>query len=289
MKKDLVARFGTAGNPEKFYADGFKASLDMPLWLAKSGLNAYEYSAGRGVKMKEETAAAIGRAAGENDIAVSLHAPYYINLATYDQKQMLKNVDYFVASVTGAQNMGGDRVVFHAGGQGKQSREKAFEQVKRGLAQVLEKLELLGLNGVKILPETMGKQGQIGTLAEVIELCQLSPQLLPTVDFGHLHAVAGGTYTKEVEYLAAFDQIGELLGSDVLKTLHVHFSRIEFTKAGEKRHWTFADPYGPPFEPFIDAVVKYKLIPRVICESAGTQDVDALLMKEYYNNKFSGG
>lgn len=283
MKKEhLTAYFGTAGNPEQFYTDGLKASVDMPKWLLEQGLNAYEYSAGRGVKLKEETAQKIGAKALEYGIKLSVHAPYYINLATFDSEQMEKNVNYFITTVQAAQYMGADRVVFHAGGQGKNERKIAVEQVKKRLAQVLERLVKLDYTTVKLLPETMGKKGQIGTLEEVIDFCKLSPLLEPTVDFGHLHAVAEGAYMTKDEYLRAFDMIGAGLGKDVLQTLHVHFSKIEYTKAGEKKHWTFADDFGPPFEPFIEAVVDYGLTPRVISESAGTQDKDAFVMKEYY-------
>ena len=283
MKKEkLTAYFGTAGNPEQFYDDGLKASVDMPKWLSEKGLNAYEYAAGRGVKLKEETARAIGDKAKEYGIKLSLHAPYYINLAAFTAEQMEKNVQYFISSVEAAQYMGADRIVFHAGGQGKNERKAAVEQVKRGLDQVLDRLTGLGYTTVKLLPETMGKKGQIGTLQEVIEFCKLSPLLAPTVDFGHLHAVAEGAYMLKEEYIKAFELIEKGLGKDILQTLHVHFSKIEYTKAGEKRHWTFADDFGPPFEPFIEAVVECGLTPRVISESAGTQAKDAYIMKEYY-------
>lgn len=282
MKK--IACFGTAGNPEQFYEDGLKASTAMPKWLFQKSLNAYEYAAGRGVKLKEDTARLIGERACEYGVKLSLHAPYYINLATFDKEQMVKNLNYLISSVEAAQFMGADRVVFHAGSPGRTERNKAVEQIKRGLEKVLDKLINLGYDSVQLLPETMGKKGQIGTLQEVLEFCKLSPLLQPAVDFGHLHAVAQGAYMTKEEYCNAFDLIGEQLGKDVLQTLHVHFSKIEYTKAGEKRHWTFADDYGPPYEPFIDTVVEYGLTPRIISESAGTQDKDALMMKNYYDN-----
>jgi deoxyribonuclease-4 len=288
MKTDKRALFGTAGSPEAFYADGLKASADIPGWLNKKGLDAYEYSAGRGVRLGGETAALLGAAAKEYQIMLSLHAPYFINLATVDNEQQAKNLNYIIASINAAAFMEADRVVFHAGGQGKQERAKAFEQTKKGLYGVLEELSRQSLGKIRILPETMGKKGQIGTLEEVVQLCLLQPELVrPAVDFGHLHAVTGGGYTAKKEYAAAFDYIGEKLGQAVLQDVHVHFSRIEFTGAGEKRHWTFADPYGPPFEPFIEAVLDYRLTPRVICESAGTQDIDASSMKQYYNDRIN--
>ena len=82
-----------------------------------------------------------------------------------------------------------------------------------------------------------------------------------------------------------FDKIAEGLGDDVARNLHCHFSKIEFTTAGEKKHLTFADTvYGPEFEPLIEAIVKDDLTPRIICESAGTQAEDAKAMKNYYDS-----
>ncbi len=279
----MKARFGTAGNPENFYSAGYKASKDLPRWLNEIGLDAYEYSAGRGVRIKDATAAEIGAQAKKYDVVLSFHAPYFINLAAREERQIENNFNYILSSVLAAEAMGADRVVFHAGGQGKETRADAFAQTKKGFAQVLERLEQRGHNKVVLLPETMGKKGQIGTLEEVVELCAMAKAAAPALDFGHLHAVSGGGFTHKDEYRKAFDYIGEKLGASTLENIHVHFSRIEFTKAGEKRHWTFQDPYGPPYEPFIEALAEYGAKARVISESAGTQDVDALIMSDYYN------
>ncbi|MDR3349191.1 MAG: TIM barrel protein [Acidaminococcales bacterium] len=283
MKTAEKALFGTAGSPAAFYADRLSASADMPRWLADKGLDAYEYSAGRGMRLRDDAAALLGAAAAERSIVLSLHAPYFINLATTDQAQQEKNLHYLMSSINAAALMKAGRVVFHAGGQGKAERTRAFGQVKKNLGAALEELSRRGMDKTTLLPETMGKKGQIGSLAETVELCRLWPEmLLPAVDFGHLHAITGGGYIAKSEYLAAFDYIGENLGPAALRNLHVHFSCIEFTGSGEKKHWSFSDPYGPPFEPFIEAVLDYGLAPLVICESAGTQDIDAQTMKNYY-------
>jgi deoxyribonuclease-4 len=280
-----VALFGTAGSPEAFYAAGGKSSAEMPGWLKAQGLDAFEYPSGRGVRIGEEAATALGREAAKHAIKMSLHAPYFINLATTEKERQGQNLRYFQDSLLAARAMGADRVVFHPGGQGKATREAAFARAKEGLLAILDALAGEGLGDILLFPETMGKHGQLGTLAEVVELCQSAPdRLRPVVDFGHLHARGGGGYEGKASYCRDFDYIGEKLGRAALQELHVHFSVIEFTKAGEKRHWTFADSYGPPFQPFIQAVAALGLTPRVICESAGTQDIDALAMKKYYES-----
>lgn len=274
-------RFGSAGNPDEFYAMGLKNSWQMPEWLAKQGLNAYEYSAGRGVRIGLETAEKIAEQAAKYDVAMSIHAPYFINLATEDADKMNNNEKYLQESIVAAKALAADRVIFHVGSPVKLERKFAFEKVQKALANFLEK-NTTWEKEIFLCPETMGKKNQIGTLVEIVELCKLSPRLLPTLDFGHLHAVQNGGFDCIDDYLQTFDYLAQHLGEQILNNFHVHFSKIEFTKAGEKRHWTFADNYGPPFEPFVQALLKTGYMPRVICESAGTQAKDAKAMWDYY-------
>lgn len=283
-----IVRFGSAGNPNAFYDAGLKSSYQMPKWLNAQGLNAYEYSAGRGVRLGQSTAEQIGAEAKIYDIALSVHAPYFINLATLEEDKAVNNERYLMDSIVAAEFLGADRVIFHTGSPVKAERTAAFEVAKKRLAQFLDKLAELNKNEIYLAPETMGKKNQIGTLQEVVELCKLSPLLIPTVDFGHLHAAQNGGYDNVDDYYRAFDYIAEHLGEEILYNFHVHFSRIEFTKAGEKRHWTFNDDYGPPFEPFMEALVKTGYTPRIICESDGTQAQDAKIMQDYYNQLKQG-
>jgi len=134
--------------------------------------------------------------------------------------------------------------------------------------------------------ETMGKQNQLGTLEEVLDICSIDKRLCPVVDFGHLNARnAAPLFITKDDYLSVFDKIDTKLGYENANTLHCHFSKIEYTSAGEKKHLTFDDDiYGPPFEPLMDAIFHSGLSPRIICESDGTQAEDALAMKTYYKN-----
>jgi deoxyribonuclease-4 len=138
--------------------------------------------------------------------------------------------------------------------------------------------------GIKLGIETMGKKNQLGTLDEVIELCRIDKALVPVVDFGHLNARdLGGVFKSRDDYLRVFDKIGRQLGEDVASDLHCHFSKIEWTDKGEKRHLTFEDKiYGPDYEPFVDAIIYGGFSPTVICESAGTQSADAKYLKDQY-------
>lgn len=279
----MYAQFGPAGNPDAFYEAGFKASAEMPKWLAGLSLTAYEYQCSRGVNVKQSTAELVGQEAARYGIKLSIHAPYYISLATEDETTAVNTQRHFLRSLEVAKWMGADRIVFHIGGSGKGTgRCQAMERAKRLFARVLEQAEQLGLTGPNLLPETMGKQNQLGSLDEVLELCKMADWVRPTVDFGHLHAVTGGQFTTYQEYAEVFDTIGEVLGEEAAKNLHIHFSPIEFTKGGEKRHWSFGDPFGPPHEPLLAVIADRGYTPRIICESAGTQAKDAKVMQDFY-------
>ena len=124
----------------------------------------------------------------------------------------------------------------------------------------------------------------MSTLDEVIEQCKVDSHYVPVVDFGHMNARSlGGEFSSVDDYRRVFHKTGESLGDDVAKNLHCHFSKIEYTGAGEKKHLTFADnQYGPDFEPLIEAIILDGLTPTIICESDGTMPEDALKMKKYY-------
>ena len=276
------ALFGPSGNPDSFYASGRKTSAEMPEWLAGLGLDAYEYSLTRGVNIGEATARTIGAKAVEFGIAMSVHAPYYISLATPDETTAANTMNHFMKSLEAAEWLGADRIAFHMGGIGKMARRDAMDLAKRRLFQVLEEAQKRGLTGPKLAAETHGKVNQLGTVDEIIEVCKLSSQMIPLVDFAHLYAVAGGGFSQPLDYGRVFEQIATELGDEMARTLHIHFSSIEFTKGGEKRHWGFHDEFGPPHQPLIQWMAEQKLTPRIICESAGTQSEDAKTMQDFY-------
>lgn len=273
--------FGPAGNGDAFASAGLKHTKDCFAWLAANGLDAYEYQCGNGVTGSEATFRLIGEKAREAGIVLSLHAPYYISLSGVDPEKRLKSVNYVRQSLGAARAMGADTIVIHTGSAGKISREEALALARDTIEHILSETDH---EGIGLGLETMGKLNQLGTLEEVISLCKTGPGLRPVVDFGHLNARAASPFFVTVDdYRRVFDRIGTELGEDVAKFLHCHFSKIEYTAAGEKKHLTFADTiFGPPFEPLMEAIAKENLCPRIICESAGTQMEDAAEMKRIY-------
>lgn len=278
MKK---ATFGPGGNGDWFYSEGKKSTLQAPGWLKEKGLDAFEYEAGNGISGSEATLRAIGEKAREHGILMSLHTPYFISLSGVDPEKRLKSIEYIQKSLWAADLLGADTIVIHSGSAAKISREEAMTLSKDTLEKVAE---AVGETSIRLGIETMGKVNQLGNLDEVIELCRLLPKYHPVVDFGHLNARHIGSYFTDVDsYRAVFDKIANVLGDEYAFNLHCHFSKIEYTVAGEKRHLTFADTlYGPEFEPLAEAIIREGVAPRIICESDGTMAEDALNMKNIY-------
>lgn len=277
----MTAKFGPGGNSEAFYASGMKSTIDAPAWVKEYGLDAYEYEAGNGLAVSSVILAKIGEEARKNNIKMSFHAPYFISLSGVIEEKRLNSIRYIQQSLDAANLLGAKTIVVHTGSAAKISRDEAMRLAADTLIKTLKTVET---HGVKIGLETMGKVNQLGTLEEVLELCRIDSSLVPVIDFGHLNARnLGGLFNTADDYLRVFDKIDRLLGSDIAKNLHCHFSKIEWTGSGEKRHLTFDDHvYGPRFEPLVEVIAKNNLTPTIICESAGTQSEDALAMKKYY-------
>jgi len=282
----MTARFGPAGNSQSFYDQGYKASIQMPGFLAEKGLNAYEYQCSRGIRISSKTAQELGREAQKNDIALSIHAPYYINLASAEEKSINNSKDYLLKSLEVAQWMGATKIVFHPGGAAKIERREAMLNASRALERILDEAYSRGLDGIFLCPETMGKKNQLGSLDEVLELTKIDPRRIrPAIDFGHLHAITGGSLKTKEDFCIILEKIGAALGAEVLKSFHAHFSPIEFTKAGEKKHWNLCDSqFGPEFLYLAEVIADWNLSPTIICESAGHQVEDARVFRNIYED-----
>ena len=284
--KNERAFFGPGGNSKSFYDAGLKSTVDAPEWVKSVGLDAYEYEAGSGLTASAGTLMLIGHKAKEAGVRMSLHAPYFISLSGIEEVKRLGSLRYISQSLSAAKLLGAYLIVVHTGSAAKITRGEAMRLAADTLCHLLEEIPD---NGVLIGLETMGKVNQLGTLDEVIELCKLSSRFVPVVDFGHMNArECGGVFTSADDYLRVFDTIGGRLGDKTARNLHCHFSKIEWSAGGEKRHLTFSDDvFGPPFEPLMEVIARDGLTPTVICESDGTMADDALTMKKYYEGRLT--
>ncbi len=287
---DMTPRFGPAGISDSFAAQGYKTSLDIPAYTAGMGLDAFEYQCGHGVRLAEDKARQMAALAAEKGIVFSVHAPYYISMSSLDEEKRLGSIRYLLQSAQLCRALGGRRIIFHPGSCGKQSRAAALEKALDTLRRGVEALDEAGYGDMTLCPETLGKIGQLGDLDEVLALCGVDERIVPCIDFGHLNARTLGGIRSKADYAAILDRMGEALGDERAQKFHVHFSRIEFSAGGEKRHWTFAETqFGPEPAPLMELLAERRLAPVVICESAGTQAEDARTLGQIYRHAMQNG
>lgn len=278
-----MLRIGPSGNSQSFYDDGHKHTYEAAAWLAERGLNAFEYSFGRGVSMGDATAQKIKEAFAAHDIEISAHAPYYTNFANPSPEMIQNSVEYIAQSIAAVKKMGGRRVVFHPASCGKLTRDAAVRLAKQNIAAMMSSLE----GDFLLAAETMGKIRQIGTVEEILDFCTCDERLIPCFDFGHINSYTkGGLVTKE-DYKKIIDLTLNKLGEYKTKNMHVHFSKIMYGASGEIKHLTFADDkYGPEYQPLAEVIDEYGLTPYIVCESDSTMAEDAIFMKNCHKKVY---
>jgi deoxyribonuclease-4 len=254
---------------------------DVPRLLHEEGLDAFEYQASRwGAKpqIKEADARRLGEEAHKNDVRLSMHGSYFINLSgkpdvVEASKQRL------LAAATAADWMDAYVVVFHTGFYGKFEKSYAFKACLTALKEVTAEIKSRGLKA-KLGPETMGRKSQVGSIDEIIAINREVEGTQLVIDWGHLHALHQGTFRKMEDMRAIAEKVERELGTEALRSMHCHFSAIEFGLQGEKRHHTLDEKrYGPDFRWLAEIIVDFGLHPTLICESP-ILDVDARKMKE---------
>ncbi|MBE5762888.1 MAG: endonuclease IV [Clostridiales bacterium] len=279
-----MIKFGPSGACEEFNAQGFKKTSDGAKWLRDRGVDLFEYSFGRGVNISEEKAIAYGKVFKEEGIELSVHAPYFINLATVEEDKALNNIKYIETSLKALKDFGGNRCVFHPGSPVKLDRREAMNILLKAFEQIVQIKNDNGYKDLYLCPETMGKLAQLGDLEEIIEIINVGDEnIIPCIDFGHLNARTQGCFKSKDDYKRVIDRLIDGIGENKTMNMHVHFSKIQYTDKGELRHLTFEDNYyGPDYEPLMEVFSDYKMSPYVVCESAGTQTRDSMAMKDYF-------
>jgi deoxyribonuclease-4 len=273
-------RFGPAGVPPMFRLLGATMS-DVPKLLHEEGLDAFEYQASRwGPKpqIKLGDAQKLGAETKKNDVKLSMHGSYFVNLS--GTKEVIEaSKRRLIACATAADWMGAYVVVFHTGFYGKFENDYALKTCISALKEISAEMKSLGLKA-KLGPETMGRKSQVGTIDEILTICQEVEGTQLVIDWGHLHALHQGTFNKMEDMRAIAEKVEQQLGTETLRSMHCHFSAIEFGSQGEKRHHTLDETsYGPDFRWLAEVIVDFGLHPTLICESP-ILDVDARKMKE---------
>jgi len=256
------------------------STSDVPRLLRAEGLDAFEYEAvqwGQKPQIKQENARQLGEEAKKNDVRLSMHGSYYINLS--GKKEVVEaSKRRLVAAATAADWMGAYVLVFHTGFYGLFDKEFAFKNCVDALKEVSAEMLSIGLK-VKLGPESMGRKFQVGSLEEIIAINEQVEGTQLVLDWGHLHARELGRFKKVEDMRVVAEKVEERLGTETLRTMHCHFSAIEFNLQGEKEHHTLEEKrYGPDFRLLAEVIADFQMHPTMICESP-LLDVDARRMQ----------
>jgi len=273
-------RFGPAGVPPMFRLLG-ASTFDTPRLLCEEGLDAFEYQAvrwGPKPQIKEADAHRLGEEAKRHDVKLSMHGSYFINLS--GKPEVIEaSKQRIIACATGAEWMGAGVMVFHTGFYGMFEKDYALKCCINALKEIHSELQSLGLR-VKLGPETMGRKSQVGTLDEIIAINREVEGTQLVVDWGHLHALHQGALKTVDDMRQVAEKIETELGTQILRNMHCHFSKIEFTSQGEKKHHTLdEEQFGPEFGLLSEVILDFGMHPTIICETP-ILDIDARKMKE---------
>ena len=275
---DLPIRFGTVGSPAS--APKNKGSVGGIERLRELNLGALELAWVQSVNVGDASCVKIKEAAAQFDVAISVHAPYYINLNADTEEMWLAGRERLLAAARAGYKAGATDIIFHPGSYMKRTPAEADAiavQRLREVAEILQKEKVL----VILRPETMGKSALLGTLAETIAWSRQIENVLPCVDFAHLHARAGdGTFNTYDEFSVALRMIETGLGERGLKQIHIHFSGIAYTAKGERNHLNLAEAdinYKALFKALADCGARG----RVLSETPNMEE-DAVLMQNTY-------
>lgn len=266
---------GIAGIPLEYKGKG---TVEGIKGIRKLGLDAMEVQFVRGVKMSEEQALEAGKAASDALVRLSVHAPYFINLA--GAKDVVEKSKYHILkSAEIADILGANPVVFHPGYYSKKSKGEAFDSVDESVNEISK--ALAEKNKIKIGLETTGRKSQFGTLDENLELSAKYENVVPVLDFAHFHSREHLLKTKE-DFLNIFEKIEEKLEKEALKDLHMHFTDVYHKDGDEKKHAILGES-DLRFEPLAEAIADFGVEGAIICESP-ILEKDALKMKDILKN-----
>lgn len=279
--KSVHFRFGTVGSPQSTPKKP-GGSVGAVQQTAVLGLSALELGWVQSVRVTEETCAAIQSAAKDQNVALSVHAPYFINLNA-DAEEWPKSKKRLMDAAYYGWLAGATDIIFHPGSYFNQPADQIMPLVIERLQSCVEETLARGVE-VRFRPETMGKSAMIGSLEDTLEMSRRIPNVLPCLDFAHLHARPGdgsvNTYDEWMDILQAYAQA---LGPNSLHHLHIHLSGIEYSAKGERNHLPLRES-DLDLEGLFTALKTVSAGGRILCESPVMEE-DALYMQQLWASK----
>lgn len=272
--------FLTAGIPLRTEPKDYKNAFRV---LDEMQLDGIELEFVHGVRMSENSQKMAKEMS--KDFVITAHGPYYINLNAKEPEKIEASITRIIDTVLMAQKVGAYSIAYHAAFYMGNDKKVVFERVKKQTEKIIDAIEKEGVNGgnaakVWIRPETTGKSTQWGDLDEIIALSKEFKQVLPCVDFSHLHARTGGKYNTYDEFCEVLEKIGKGIGQYALENFHGHLAGIAYSAKGERNHLDLLES-DMNYKDLLKALKKFDVKGALVCESPNIEE-DCKLLKEYY-------
>lgn len=270
-------KFTTAGQPICNGTQGYKKAFDI---LKELNLDGLELEFVHGVRMTPANQDIVKTISKEKNMVLTAHGPYYINLNSKEEEKIDASITRILDTARMAKSLNAYSITYHAAFYMGKTPEEVFKQVEKSTEIICKTLEEEN-NNIWVRPETTGKPTQWGNLEEIVKLSKSFKQVLPCVDFSHLHARTNGLYNTYDEFCKIFEFIGNELGSVALENFHAHIAGIEYSEKGEKKHLMLEES-DMNYKDLMKAFKCFDVKGVVVCESP-IMERDAVLLKEYYS------
>ena len=266
--------FITAGMPLRTGKGSYTKAFDI---LKEMNLDGMELEFVHGVRMSDTNRDFVKNMS--KDFVITAHGPFYINLNSQEEEKIDASLQRIIDTASVASEAGAFSITYHAAFYIGKDKETVYNQVKTQTKRIIEILENENIN-VWIRPETTGKATQWGDMDEIIRLSKDFEQVLPCVDFSHLHARSAGEYNTYDEFSKILEKMGTEIGQYALENFHGHLAGIEYTAKGEKQHLNLENS-DMNYKDLLKAMKEFGVKGALVCESPNIED-DCKLIKDYY-------
>lgn len=271
-------KFVTAGQPICNGSAGYEKAFEI---LENLKLDGMELEFVHGVRMSPPNQKLVKEISAEKNMVLTAHGPYYINLNSKEEDKIEASIKRVLDTARMGKELGAYSVTYHAAFYMGMQPDEVYKKVEKSMEEICSSLDEEG-NDIWVRPETTGKPTQWGNLEEIVKLSKDFKQVLPCVDFSHLHARTNGLYNTYDEFCRIFETIGAEIGSYALENFHAHIAGIEYGEKGEKKHLMLKES-DMNYKDLMKAFKKFDVKGVVVCESPIMEE-DAVLLKEYYLN-----
>lgn len=268
--------FLTAGMPLQTDKRGYPSAFEI---LKDMELDGLEVEFVHGVRMSDDTRKYLKQISQEQGFILTSHGPFYINLNSKEEEKIEASVQRIIETAQAANDFGGYSITYHAAFYMGGEKETVYQQVKKQTAKIIETLEKEKID-VWIRPETTGKATQWGDYEEIIRLSKEFEQVLPCVDFSHVHARTAGEYNTYDEFCLILDRISKELGQKAIDNFHAHLAGIDYTSKGEKRHLILEES-DMNYKDLLKALKSFGVKGALVCESPNIE-TDTKILRDYY-------